>query len=81
LYADEVGIPALDVIRWATRHGADLLGRPDLGTVAAGAIADLVVVDGDPLASVTLLADAAALTVIKDGAVVSGALPAGRAGR
>ena len=81
LYADEVGIPALDVIRWATRHGADLLGRSDLGTVADGAIADLVVVDGDPLASVTLLADAAALTVIKDGAVVSGALPAGRPGR
>ncbi|HEY6623237.1 MAG TPA: amidohydrolase family protein [Acidimicrobiales bacterium] len=78
LYADEVGIPALDVMRWATRHAADLLGRPDLGTVAEGATADLVVVDGDPLIAPSLLADAAALTVIKDGSVVSGALPGRR---
>ncbi|MGA7420843.1 MAG: amidohydrolase family protein, partial [Acidimicrobiales bacterium] len=68
----------LDVVRWATRHAADLLGRPDLGMVAEGATADLVVVDGDPLIAPSLLADAAALTVIKDGSVVSGALPGGR---
>jgi len=74
LYAEEIGIPTLDVIRWATRHGAELLGRPDLGAVAPGATADLVVVDGDPLSTVSLLADAAALTVLKDGAVVSGVL-------
>jgi imidazolonepropionase-like amidohydrolase len=74
LYAEEIGIPTLDVIRWATRHGAELLGRTDLGTVAPGTTADLVVVDGDPLSTVSLLADAAALTVIKDGAVVSGVL-------
>ena len=78
LYADEVGIPALDLVRWATRHGADLLGRSDLGTVAEGATADLVVVDGDPLAAPGVLADAAALTVIKGGSVVSGTLPGGR---
>jgi imidazolonepropionase-like amidohydrolase len=74
LYAEEIGIPTLDVIRWATRHGAELLGRPDLGAVAPGATADLVVVDGDPLSTVSLLADAAALTVLKDGAIVSGVL-------
>ena len=78
LYADEIGIPALDVVRWATRNGADLIGRPDLGTVAEGATADLLVVDGDPLSTISLLADPAALTVIKGGSVVSGVLPGAR---
>ena len=49
-YVEEIGIPALDVIRWATKHGAELMGRGhELGTVAEGKLADLLVVDGDPL--------------------------------
>ena len=49
-YGDEIGIPALDVIRWATKHGAELMGRQhELGTVTEGKLADLVVVDGDPV--------------------------------
>jgi imidazolonepropionase-like amidohydrolase len=56
---EEFGITPLDAIRWATRHGADLMGRAgELGTVAPGALADLVVVDGDPSASLRVLADA-----------------------
>jgi len=46
---------ASDVVRSATSVNADLLRRPDLGRVAAGATADLIVVDGDPLADVTVL--------------------------
>jgi imidazolonepropionase-like amidohydrolase len=45
-----------DVVRSATSVNADLLGRPELGRVAPGAVADLVVVDGDPMADVTVLA-------------------------
>ena len=57
-YADEIGIPALDVIRWATKHGAELMGRGRrAGHGDAGKLADLVVVDGDPLADLGLLAD------------------------
>lgn len=33
----------------ATRHGAEHLGLRDLGVVAPGAMADLMVVEGDPL--------------------------------
>ena len=76
-YADEVGIPALDVIRWATKHGAQLMGREhELGTVTAGKLADLVVVDGDPLADLGLLADRANLVaVIQGGRLVKDHLP------
>ena len=51
----EVERPA-DIVRSATSANADLIGRPDLGRVAVGATADLVVVDGDPLADISVLA-------------------------
>jgi imidazolonepropionase-like amidohydrolase len=37
--------------------GADILQRPDLGRIAPGAIADLLVVDGDPLEDIGILAE------------------------
>src|SRR6185295_7366909 len=44
------------VIRMATANAADLLGWSDrVGTVAPGRYADLIAVDGDPLADVTEL--------------------------
>jgi imidazolonepropionase-like amidohydrolase len=44
------GVPAAQVLRWATAGGAMALGiDPDLGTVETGKLADLVIVDGDPL--------------------------------
>jgi len=51
----------LEVIRAATTVAADLLGAAgDLGTLAVGAYADAVVLDGDPLTDVGVLADPAA---------------------
>src|SRR5690606_10344285 len=56
LYVKEAGIPAQDVIRWATVNGAELLGMADqVGTVEPGKLADLLVVDGDPLEDITVL--------------------------
>lgn len=43
------GLPAAAVLRAATAAAADTLGRPDLGRIAPGATADLVLVAGDPL--------------------------------
>jgi imidazolonepropionase-like amidohydrolase len=58
VYVEDMGIPPLDVIRWATVNGAALLGLADeLGTIAAGKLADIVVVDGDPLDDITVLGD------------------------
>jgi imidazolonepropionase-like amidohydrolase len=47
---------ALEVLQSATSVNARLLGREgELGVVARGALADLVVVDGDPTADLTLV--------------------------
>ncbi len=50
--------PPMDVIRAATTTAADLLGeRGNLGVIAPGAIADLLVLDADPVADIGVLAD------------------------
>jgi imidazolonepropionase-like amidohydrolase len=45
----------LRTLQAATSVNADLLGCPDLGRVAEGCVADLLVVDGDPLTHPELL--------------------------
>ncbi|HYU31690.1 MAG TPA: amidohydrolase family protein [Thermoanaerobaculia bacterium] len=51
-----LGLTPMQVIRMATGNAADLLGWSDrVGTVAPGRFADLIAVDGDPLADVTEL--------------------------
>ena len=78
VYVRDAGIPALEVLRWATKHGAELMGRGDeLGTVAEGKLADLLVLDGDPLDDVALLQDRdRILAIVKDGVFVKDALAA-----
>jgi imidazolonepropionase-like amidohydrolase len=50
----KAGIPAGAALRFATINGARAVGMGDrLGTVEAGKWADLVVVDGNPLADIT----------------------------
>jgi len=67
-YVKDVGIAPLDVIRWATRNGAELMDRgAELGTVAEGKLADLLVVDGDPLADIGCLQDRERLLAIVKG--------------
>ncbi len=49
-------LPNAEVLRQATSLNADLLGRPgELGTVAPGALADLIALDGDPVADIGVL--------------------------
>lgn len=76
-YAEEIGIPTVDVIRWATKHGAQLMGRDhELGTVTAGKLADLLVVDGNPLDDLSVLQEATnLLAIVKGGRLVKDSLP------
>lgn len=48
----EAGLTPMHAIQTATRNPAQMLGRNDLGTVAAGKLADLVLLDADPLADI-----------------------------
>jgi imidazolonepropionase-like amidohydrolase len=67
-YVKELGIPALSVIRWATKHGALVARQADrLGTIEEGKLADLLVIDGDPVADITCLADPDRIRAIMKG--------------
>ena len=63
----ELGMPPMEAIRAATYWPAQLLKQPDLGTIAAGKLADIIVVNGDPLTDMTSLRHV--VHVVKDGKV------------
>jgi imidazolonepropionase-like amidohydrolase len=68
VYVRDAGLAPLDVLRWATVHGAELMGRGhELGRVAAGYLADLLVVAGDPSRDITVLQDRDNLVAILKG--------------
>ena len=63
-------LPAHEIIASATRVGAEVLQREgQLGVIAPGAIADILVVDGNPLEDISLLAGHGEhlLAIMKDG--------------
>ena len=49
----KAGLSPLDALRTGTINAADLIGKDDRGTIAAGKLADLVAVPGDPLRDIT----------------------------
>ena len=67
-YMVKFGMTPMDAIRSATSRAAELLDRQgQLGEIRAGAVADLVAVDGDPLADIKELERVR--FVMKDGKV------------
>ena len=75
-YVKEIGIAPLEVIRWATLAPAEVVGMAEeLGSVEPGKLADLVIVDGDPLSDIGCLETNEAIdAVLKGGSVVVGSL-------
>jgi imidazolonepropionase-like amidohydrolase len=67
------GYSAAEALICATRHGGRAMSDAgDLGTLAAGQLADLILVNGDVLADVSIVADPARIAlVMKDGAIHS----------
>ncbi len=68
----ESGLSASEALESATRVAADAIGMADrLGTIEVGKLADLVLVDGDPLADVSVLANPSRIAwVIAGGTIV-----------
>jgi len=53
LFVDSVGMTPMEALESATRKPAEWLGLADsLGTIASGKVADLVLLDADPLADI-----------------------------
>jgi imidazolonepropionase-like amidohydrolase len=69
LFVKVFGFSPVETLVAATRHGGELMGHPgELGVIKAGALADLLMVDGDPLADIAILQDRSAIRmIVKDG--------------
>ena len=69
LWQELMGFSPIELLTMATRYGGECFGEA-LGRVEEGCLADLILVDGDPLADVRLLQDTDRITAImKDGAL------------
>lgn len=68
-FVDMVGFTPMEAVVSATKWGGEIMGRPnELGQVKEGYLADLILVDGDPLSNIRILQDRdRILAVMKDG--------------
>ena len=64
------GFSEMEAITSATSHGADLLGF-EAGRLAPGRLADFVLVEGNPLADITMLGQSHPKRVFKDGVEIN----------
>jgi len=72
VFVDVIGFTPLEAIACATRNGARLMRMADrIGTLEPGKLADMVIVNGDPLKDITLLQDRSRLSVMKGGRFVT----------
>ncbi len=70
-FVDYVGLKPIDVIQCATQTGAQIIGRDDeFGTLETGKLGDVLVVDGDVLADISILQDRKRLTAVLQGGIV-----------
>jgi imidazolonepropionase-like amidohydrolase len=72
VFVDVIGYTPLEAITCATRSGAELMRMDDrFGTLRPGKLADLVVVNGDPLRDIAVLQDRSRLSVMQGGRFVT----------
>jgi len=70
IFTELFGFTPMDVIVAATRHGADLMGMGgETGQVRPGFLADLVVLDGDPIADIRIFQDPEKIVGVMKGGV------------
>jgi imidazolonepropionase-like amidohydrolase len=72
VFVDVIGFTPLEALTCATRSGAELMRMDDrLGTLRPGKLADLVVINGDPLRDISVLQDRGRLSVMQGGRFVT----------
>jgi imidazolonepropionase-like amidohydrolase len=78
-FVHDVGFTPLETITCATRTGAEIMGRgAEFGTITAGKLADLLIVDGDVLADISILEDRTRFLAVMQGGVIKAGLLADR---
>ncbi|MDJ0684789.1 MAG: amidohydrolase family protein [Alphaproteobacteria bacterium] len=71
-YMMEYGLSATEALATAMRNAADLMGLDDHGVIAKGAVADLVIVEGDPTVDIQAVVNKAShRAVYKGGRLIS----------
>jgi imidazolonepropionase-like amidohydrolase len=74
-FVRDVGLTPVEVISCATKTGAEIMGRgEDFGTLEVGKLADVLLVDGDVIADISVLEDRKNILAVMQ----SGVLKAGR---
>ena len=67
---NEAGMTPMQVITAATRNGAEVIGQgQNLGTLEVGKLADIIVVNGDPLTDLSALGNVE--LVVKNGKIIN----------
>jgi imidazolonepropionase-like amidohydrolase len=70
-FVKHVGFTPLETITCATKNGAEILGRgQELGTLEPGKLADVLVVDGNVLADISLLENRRRFVAVMQGGVI-----------
>ncbi len=70
-FVEYVGFTPLEVLKCATKTGAEIMGRAaEFGTLEAGKLADVLVVDGDPIRDIRILQDRAKFIAVMQGGIV-----------
>ena len=65
LFVTDMGFSPMEAIVAATKHGSELLRLDhECGTIEEGKCADILVVDGDPLADIAILQDRSKLSMV-----------------
>jgi imidazolonepropionase-like amidohydrolase len=67
-FVESIGLTPMQTIVAATKWGSELMRMPDrIGTLEAGKLADLLLVDGNPLDDIRILQDKSKLALVMQG--------------
>ncbi|HEY3897001.1 MAG TPA: amidohydrolase family protein [Chthoniobacter sp.] len=70
-FVKDVGLAPLEVLTCATKTGAEIMGRGDeFGTLEKGKLGDVLIVDGDVVADISLLEKRARFIAVMQGGVI-----------
>ncbi|MSR54526.1 MAG: amidohydrolase family protein [Gemmataceae bacterium] len=70
-FVKHVGLSPMEVLKCATKTGAEIMGRSkEFGTLEAGKLADVLVVDGDVLANIAILEERSKFVAVMQGGEV-----------